>query len=108
MRRLHRSGLRATRPVGRDVNLGSGKEISIGDLAARLVDLAGSTATIVCEDHRHRPPKSEVERLIADTTLARRLIGWAPEVSLRDGLTRTHEWFREHPDQTQRRLTYVV
>jgi NAD dependent epimerase/dehydratase len=81
--------------VGRGVNLGSGSEISVGDLAAMLIELVGVDAEIVSEDDRKRPEKSEVERLLADTTLVRELTGWEPRVPLREGLARTIEWFRE-------------
>jgi nucleoside-diphosphate-sugar epimerase len=81
--------------VGRVVNLGSGAEISVGDLARTLIDLVDADAEIVSEGERKRPEKSEVERLLADTTLVRELTGWEPEVPLCEGLERTIEWFRE-------------
>ena len=79
--------------VGRDVNVGSGREISIGDLAATLMRLTGRTAEIVSDDARLRPDKSEVERLLADTTLVRELTGWEPAHTLEDGLALTVAWF---------------
>jgi NAD dependent epimerase/dehydratase len=82
--------------IGREVNLGSGAGISVGDLAALLTDITGSSATITAEDARVRPTKSEVEQLVADASLAADLCGWTPAVSLRDGLALTVEWFREH------------
>jgi NAD dependent epimerase/dehydratase len=81
--------------VGREVNLGSGAEISVGDLARTLIEVVGSDSEIVSEDQRKRPEKSEVERLLADTALVRELTGWEPRVTLRQGLERTVEWFRE-------------
>ena len=57
--------------VGREVNLGVGQEISIGDLARLLIDITGSNARIVCEVERLRPAGSEVERLLSDNSLAR-------------------------------------
>ena len=94
--------------VGRNVNLGAGREISIGDLAAILIDITGSKAPIVSEEERLRPAKSEVERLLSDNALARTLTGWQPRVSLRDGLNRTVEWFSEPSHQAGRKLTYTV
>lgn len=82
--------------VGRTVSLGSGREISIGDLAGLIARTVGREATIVCEGERMRPPKSEVERLLADNRLAAELLGWSPAVTLEDGLARTIEWFREN------------
>ncbi len=81
--------------VGREVNMGSGREISIGDLAALIAEVAGTDIEIVSAEERHRPEKSEVERLLADTTLMRSLTDWELRVSLRDGLARVVEWLSE-------------
>ncbi|MBW3599369.1 MAG: GDP-mannose 4,6-dehydratase [Planctomycetes bacterium] len=82
--------------VGRTINLGSGREISVGALAELIADLVGRPVRIECEQQRLRPSKSEVERLLADNTLARELLGWRPEVSLEEGLSRTIAWLQEH------------
>ena len=84
------------RAIGNVVNVGSGQEISIGDLVKLLVEVTGSDAEIVTDEARLRPEGSEVERLLADNTRAREWTGWEPTVSLREGLTRTSEWVREH------------
>jgi len=80
--------------IGRTINLGSNREISVGNLAEMIVRLAGSKAVIESEAARQRPEKSEVERLLADNTLAKELLGWEPSVSLEEGLTRTIDWMR--------------
>ncbi len=85
--------------IGRDVNICTGKEISVGDLAAMLIETLGSSATVVAEDARLRPGKSEVERLLGDNTLMRELTGWEPRVTLREGLERTAAWMRENLDR---------
>lgn len=82
--------------VGRTFNLGSGREISIGDLAKVIARLCGQTITIEREAERMRPDKSEVERLLADSTLARTLLGWEPAVTLEDGLAQTVDWVRQN------------
>ena len=87
------------RALGNVVNIGSGQEISIGDLVKLLIEVTGSDAEIVTDEARLRPEGSEVERLLADNTRARVWTGWEPTVSLRDGLTRTSEWIREHLDE---------
>jgi NAD dependent epimerase/dehydratase len=87
------------RAVGDVVNVGSGKEISIGDLVRLLIDITGSDAEIVTDDARLRPVSSEVERLLADITRAREWMGWEPTVSLRDGLTITSDWIRTNLDK---------
>ena len=84
------------RAVGEVVNVGSGQEIAIGDLVRLLVEITGADAKIVTDEDRLRPESSEVERLLADTTRAREWTGWAPQVSLRDGLTRTSDWVRDN------------
>ena len=82
--------------VGRTLNIGSGREISIGDLAKTIVRLTGRDVRIECDQQRIRPGKSEVERLLADNTLATKLIRWKPLFTLEEGLELTIEWFRKH------------
>lgn len=81
--------------VGREVNIGSGQEISIGDLAELIISLFNSKAEVVTEDTRRRPEKSEVERLLCDNGYIEKLTGWQPEFSLKKGLEKTIEWFRD-------------
>lgn len=85
---------------GEVINLGMGFEISIGELAKVIADLLECSPDIVEKEERLRPQKSEVERLIADTTLARRLLGWVPEYvgeeGLRSGISRTIEWLQKN------------
>jgi dTDP-glucose 4,6-dehydratase len=80
--------------VGRAVNVGSGREISIGDLVDLLGDIVGHRAEIVTDEDRLRPAGSEVDRLLCDHSLATELSGWTPQVGLEEGLTRTVEWAR--------------
>ena len=80
--------------IGQAMNFGFGEEISIGDLAERIVALTGSKARVVSEDQRLRPDRSEVERLLADNTRAREATGWTPRVGLDEGLRRTIEWMQ--------------
>jgi nucleoside-diphosphate-sugar epimerase len=87
------------RALGEVVNIGSGREIGIGDLVKLLVEITGKEATIVTDADRLRPADSEVERLLADTTRAREWAGWEPKVSLEEGLARTSEWVRANLDR---------
>lgn len=93
--------------VGMTINLGSGREISIGDLARTIMEMTGSAATIKSDERRLRPEASEVDRLLADNSLARSLLGWRPQVTLEDGLARTIDWIRQNPERF-RPGTYVV
>ena len=90
--------LAATAPnaIGQTINLGSGHEISIGDLAKLIIRLVGRPISIESEEQRLRPDKSEVERLLADNTLARTVLEWEPAISLEEGLERTIEWIGQH------------
>jgi NAD dependent epimerase/dehydratase len=84
--------------VGEVINVGSGAEISIGELAALIEELAAVDADVESVRERMRPPESEVERLLADATKAREVLGWEPQTTLRDGLTRTIDWISENLD----------
>ena len=81
--------------IGKEVNIGSGTEISIEALANLLIKVAGVKAKIILEDQRMRPKESEVEKLVCNNNLMKKLTGWAPEISLEEGLSRTVEWFRD-------------
>ena len=85
--------------IGETVNLGSGREISIGDLAQRIADLTGRAISIESDSQRLRPEASEVDRLLADTTRARELLGWQAEISLEDGLQKTIDWIQANMDR---------
>jgi NAD dependent epimerase/dehydratase len=86
----------APEAVGKTFNLGSGQEISIGELARVIGTLSGRDVRVRCEKERLRPEKSEVNRLIADHSLAKSLLGWMPRIGLEDGLSRTIEWMRDN------------
>lgn len=82
--------------LGETINLGSGAEISIGDLALKIASLMGKEIEIECDDLRIRPEKSEVNRLLGDSSKARELLGWTPEISLGEGLRQTISWFEKN------------
>lgn len=84
------------RALGRTINLGTGREISIGDLARLIGELVGRRVEIQSDSARVRPAGSEVERLLADAGLARELLGWEPKVSLEEGLRETIAWVGAH------------
>jgi NAD dependent epimerase/dehydratase len=82
--------------VGKVVNIGTGKDFSIEELAKKIVELTGKGGRVEIEDRRFRPEKSEVMQLLADTRLAQKLFGWAPRYSLEDGLKETIEWYQKN------------
>jgi dTDP-glucose 4,6-dehydratase len=84
---------------GQTFNLGSGSEVSIGDLAETIIRLVNRQVRIEIDAQRLRPEKSEVQRLLSDNSLARRRLGWQPEVGLPEGLQRTIDWIAQHLDR---------
>ncbi|MCC6956483.1 MAG: GDP-mannose 4,6-dehydratase [Anaerolineales bacterium] len=84
---------------GQTINLGAGREIRIGDLAQKVIELIGRPVRVEVEAQRLRPQKSEVGRLLSDNRLAARLMGWQPRVDLDEGLRRTIAWVRDHLDE---------
>ena len=82
--------------VGKVVNIGTGRDISIEELAKKILDLMGKQAETQMEDRRVRPEKSEVMQLLADTRLAQSLFQWVPRHSLEDGLRETMEWYQRN------------
>jgi dTDP-glucose 4,6-dehydratase len=73
------------------VNIGNPDERTVAELAAKVLEVTGSSSLI-----EHRPlPVDDPRRRCPDITLARSELGWAPEVSLDEGLDRTVAWFRE-------------
>jgi NAD dependent epimerase/dehydratase len=81
---------------GETVNLGVGAEITIGELAEKIIRLVGRPVQIEIDPARLRPEKSEVQRLLSDNARAKEIMGWEPQVSFEEGLGRTIEWVREH------------
>ena len=83
--------------VGQVINIGSGKEISIGNLTSVILDLVGrKDVPIICDDKRLRPDGSEVERLCADNHKAHETLGWDPRHTLEEGLALTIEWIKNN------------
>ena len=97
--------------VGETINLGTGRHISIGDLAALIFELLqreGVTARIEKDAARIRPTLSEVEHLCSDPRKAKRLMSWEASMSLRDGLLATIAAIRSDIDSYPRVGTYQV
>jgi NAD dependent epimerase/dehydratase len=82
--------------VGRTIQLGTGHDVSVAEIVEIVGEALGRPLRVDRDAARVRPPMSEVARLISDPALAGELMGWAPEVDLREGLMRTIEWIREN------------
>lgn len=93
--------------VGQVVNLGSGHEISVNDLARIIVAAVGREVRIERDDARARPAGSEVHRLCADTRRAATLLGWQARCPLAEGLQQTVTWLERNLDRYRPRL-YAV
>lgn len=78
---------------GREINIATGTEISMGETAATIAREMGVEIEIVTDPQRLRPAKSEVERLCGDNRLISELTDWRPEVSFDEGIRRTIGWF---------------
>jgi NAD dependent epimerase/dehydratase len=81
--------------IGEEVNIATGVEHTIGDVASYLVAQINPSATLVAKDERLRPEKSEVFRLIGDATKIKGLTSWKPSYDLEKGLAETVDWFRK-------------
>ncbi|QZY56310.1 dTDP-glucose 4,6-dehydratase [Crassaminicella profunda] len=78
---------------GKIINAGSGRDISINNLAKLIVQ---SEKQIKHVQHIH--PQSEIEKLLCNYVKAKDLLGWEPKVSLKEGIKKTEEWIKNHPD----------
>ncbi len=81
--------------IGREINIATQQEISIGELARELIAQINPAARIVTKEERLRPEKSEVERLLGDSGKIRSLTDWEPNYDLAAGLAETIAWFKE-------------
>jgi NAD dependent epimerase/dehydratase len=83
--------------VGQVINIGSNYEITVGETVQLIADIMDTRIDIETDQQRLRPAKSEVERLWADNTKAKSLLGlkqqYAGKEGLRRGLTETIDWF---------------
>ncbi|HEX55174.1 MAG: NAD-dependent dehydratase [Candidatus Altiarchaeales archaeon] len=87
---------RTKKAIGEVINVGSGVEISIRDLTYKILSLMDKKADIIIDKKRIRPQDSEVERLCADNTKARKILGWKPKINIDDGLMFTIDWISEN------------
>lgn len=82
--------------IGKTVNICSGTEISIQDLALLILEKMRQDKKIITDNTRIRPMDSEVERLLGSNKLIRSLTSWRPKHSLEAGLSKTIKWFKKN------------
>lgn len=85
--------------IGEEINIASQKEISIGELAQKLIIQINPHAEIICDEVRIRPEKSEVNRLLGSNEKLLRLTDWKQQFSLEEGLKNTIIFLEENLDK---------
>ena len=85
--------------IGQEINIATQKEISIGQLAEELIRQINPNASIVCDEQRLRPEKSEVNRLLGCNKKIMELTDWKPQYTFEEGIAETIEFFRHNMDR---------
>ena len=86
---------KSDKTIGHEINIAMQEEISVGDLAQKLINELNPNAQIITDEQRLRPEKSEVERLFGSNQKIKELTDWKPDYTLDSGLKETIEWFSE-------------
>lgn len=81
--------------IGQEINIATQQEVTIGELAQSLISQINPSASIVTDEERIRPGKSEVERLLGSNEKIKELTDWAPQWDLEQGLAETIAWFKD-------------
>lgn len=84
---------KADNTVGREINIATGHDVTMKETLDTIADIMGKEISFKVDPERIRPENSEVMRLQGDSSLLRELTGWAPRFSLREGLSKTIDWF---------------
>lgn len=80
--------------IGHDVNIATNSEISVGDIANKLIGYINSNAVLETDERRIRPEKSEVFRLFGDNSKILSHTAWKQQYTFDEALSETIEWFR--------------
>lgn len=91
--------------VGETINIGSGTDVRIADLAKTVASVTGRPNAEIVHDE---PRPGDVYRLIADVSRARGLLGFEPRVSMADGLQRLLQWYRDQKKSPEELLEQEV
>ncbi len=97
----------AEQAAGRVVNLGSGVDISVGELVKLVGQLIGRDLEVELDRERVRPAESEISQLRSDPSLAKETTGWEANTPLRKGLAETIGWIRANRS-VYRPMSYAV
>lgn len=85
--------------IGEEINIATGTEITIGEMADEIVRQINPGAKVICDDKRLRPKKSEVNRLLGCNQKIKELTGWNPQYTFERGIKETIEWFSQNMDK---------
>ncbi|NFA43568.1 SDR family NAD(P)-dependent oxidoreductase [Clostridium botulinum] len=85
---------KSEKTIGEEINIATSKEISIKDLASEIIRQINKDATIICDEERLRPEKSEVNRLLGSNEKIKKLTNWEPKFTFAEGIKETIDWFR--------------
>ena len=90
---------KSDKTIGEEINIATQQEVSIGQLAEMLIRQINPSAKIVCDEHRLRPEKSEVNRLLGSNEKIKRLTNWKAKYTFEQGLFETIEFLRCNLDR---------
>ena len=80
--------------IGEIINIGSGTEIKMQELAQKIIKISGKNVKIKIDESRLRP--YDVNRLICDNKKAKKLLKWKPLISMDEGLKITYDWAKKN------------
>jgi len=92
--RAYDLALNHNEPITEPINFGSGREVSILDLANMIIEFCGKRGSM--KPIHVEPRIGEVKRLIADTTKAQKLLGWKSKYNFEDGLKEFVQWYKDY------------
>jgi UDP-glucose 4-epimerase len=92
--RAYDTVLNRKEPITEPINFGSGKDVTVMELANKIIELCGKSDTI--KPVHVEPRIGEVNRLIANAAKAKKLLGWQPEYSLEEGLAKFLDWYKQY------------
>jgi len=81
---------------GEAFNAGGGRPHRVGDVVTKIAELSGTGVEADIQGQGN--PAGEIDRQYVDASKIERLCGWTPAVDLDEGLRRTIEWYRDHPE----------
>ena len=82
--------------IGEEINIATGREVSIGDLAEELIKQINPKARVICDEQRLRPQKSEVNRLLGSNKKLIELTDWKQQWSFEEGTKETIDWIKDN------------